>query len=117
MCGLDAVFRALADERRRIALSSLGGHETLTLPDMAEFVAERERSAPLTSIDAAVVRDVYLSLYHTHVPVLEDAGVVRYEQERDLVTRTDQYEPLLRRGAAELAEIRGSRQLDPDPND
>jgi len=112
MCSLDSVFRALADDRRRIAVSCLGGHDTLTLPDMAEFVVEREQAEPLSSIDASVVRDVYLSLYHTHVPVLENAGVARYEQERDLVIRTDQYRPMLRRAAAEFAELRTSKQLD-----
>jgi|GEM_PF-1352491 len=117
MCGLNTVFRALADERRRIAISCLGHHDTLTLPDMAEFVAERERDQPLPSIDATVVRDVYLSLYHTHVPVLEDAGVARYEQERDLVARTDQYRPMLRRAAAEIAELRTSQQLGVDLDD
>jgi DNA-binding transcriptional ArsR family regulator len=117
MCGLNSVFRALADERRRIAVSCLGGHETLTLPDMAELVAERERARPLSKIDATVVRDVYLSLYHTHVPVLEEAGVVRYEQERDLVARTDRYRPLLRRARVEIADLPAAQQQHTDPNE
>jgi len=117
MCSLDTVFRALSDERRRIAVSCLGAHESLTLPDVAEFVTERERAKPLSSIDATVVRDVYLSLYHTHVPILEEAGVVRYEQERDLVVRTDQYRPMLRRAGAEIAELRAVQHLDLEPND
>lgn len=78
------------------------------MPDMAELVAERERAERLPDIDAETVRDVYLSLYHTHVPVLENADVVRYEQERDLVVRADRYPVALRRAAEEIAHLRNS---------
>ncbi|WP_449271602.1 DUF7344 domain-containing protein [Halopiger xanaduensis] len=31
-------------------------------------------------------------LYHTHIPKLEEAGIVTYDQERDIVTLAEQVE-------------------------
>jgi len=83
---LDAMFGALSNSRRREALRCLGEYdEPLALADLADEVAVAERGGPITDIRAEVVKRVYVSLYHTHVPKLEDAGLVRYDQERDIV--------------------------------
>lgn len=89
MGGLDAVYRALVDERRRIVLSLLREHHTVPLPDLAEFVAESEFDEDVAAISGEAIRDVYMSLYHTHVPLLESADLVRYEQEDDVVVWTE----------------------------
>jgi hypothetical protein len=86
---LSRAFTVLADTRRRQAVRYLHQHRSLSLATLADGVAEREAGVPLQGIDACAVRDVYFSLYHTHVPVLESANVVRYEQERDWVTCRD----------------------------
>ena len=84
---LDTVFGLLADRRRRQFLTVLDAHgETLTLADAADEVAEREHECPLSDISAETVMQVYMSLYHSHVPKLANAGVVEYDQENDLVT-------------------------------
>lgn len=95
MSDLDDVFRALAAERRRIALSYLQNHRSLALADLAELVAEEEWGKNVTAIGDEFVRDVYLSLYHTHVPELEDAHLVQYTQDQDIVATTDRTGPLL----------------------
>ncbi|QLG27432.1 hypothetical protein HUG10_07665 [Halorarum halophilum] len=89
MCELQSVFRALADTRRRAALSCLQKHQTVFLPDLAEHVAEQERGTDVTTISEEWVRDVYFSLYHKHVPRLEEANLVQYEQSDDVVVKTD----------------------------
>ncbi|WP_136588527.1 DUF7344 domain-containing protein [Salinigranum halophilum] len=86
---LTRAFAVLADTRRRAAVRYLHRHPSLSLPTLADGVAEREANAPLRDIDPDEVREVYLSLYHTHVPALEDASVVTYDQECDWVTRRD----------------------------
>lgn len=86
---LTQAFSVLANTRRRLAVRYLDRHESLSLPTLADGVAEREADAPLQEVDEYEVRDVYLSLYHTHVPTLEDAGVVAYEQEHDWVRCRD----------------------------
>ncbi|WP_202935048.1 DUF7344 domain-containing protein [Halorussus amylolyticus] len=93
------LFDALADQRRRHALVTMLAHGDLPLPDLADEVAVAERDVPLSDIDPETVLEVYLSLYHTHVPKLADVGLATYDQERDFVALTDagsSLEPTLR---------------------
>lgn len=79
-------YEILADEDRRYALYCLEKYgETLALADLADEVARLKHDRPLPEIDPEVVKRVYLRLYHSHVPKLTDAGIVEYDQERDLV--------------------------------
>jgi len=83
---LDDVFSLLADQRRRLLLSVMRSYgEEVTLPDAAEEVAARETGHTVRNISAERVKEVYLSLYHDHLPRLVDAGLLEYDQERDLV--------------------------------
>lgn len=100
--GVDTLLETLADARRRRALRCLRRHEEVTLPDLAEEVTVREVDAPLPEVSAERVSQVYFSLYHTHVPKLEEAGFVRYSQEHDLVRCDDGLEAGLRRAREEL---------------
>lgn len=86
---LDVLFELLSNARRRCALRTLLVHGDLSLPDLADEVAVAERGRPLPEIDPDVVLDVYLSLYHTHVPKLAGAGLATYDQDGDFVTATD----------------------------
>jgi len=106
MGDLDASFRALADNRRRIVLTQLLQHNELTLADLAELVIEQERGEPVTAVSDERVRDLYLTLYHSHLPVLEESGLVRYEQELDLVAKTERTESLLRRVQETVTSLR-----------
>ena len=103
----DVVFRLLSDRRRRSAITVLRRHGTaMSLADLADEVAVREHDAPITEIPADDVKRVYMSLYHSHVPRLEDFGVIDYRQESDMVTLSDDvsaFEPYL-----ELAAESGS---------
>ena len=97
----DTVFDVLAHHRRRTALSVLIDHENpITLADLADEVAVREHDASIDEVPAEDVMQLYLSLYHAHVPKLAEEGFVRYDQERDLVElhvdddRLELYRPL-----------------------
>lgn len=88
MCEVDVLFQALSDRRRRYAVCCLQKHHTVPLADLAEFVAERERGTSVQSLSPETVRDVYFSLYHNHVPMLEEADLADYEQDSDVVGAT-----------------------------
>lgn len=91
----DDAFRLLADHRRRFAVSVLREHETpMALADLADEVSVKEFGSTITGIPAEDVKHVYMSLYHSHVPKLEDYGVVRYRQESDTVTTTPKIDGL-----------------------
>ncbi|WIV66030.1 DUF7344 domain-containing protein [Natrialbaceae archaeon AArc-T1-2] len=83
---VDTALQLLADKRRRLLLEVVRTYdEELTLPDAAEEVARRETGRPVVDLPAEHVKRVYISLYHDHLPRLVDAGLLEYEQERDLV--------------------------------
>jgi hypothetical protein len=86
---LTRLFSVLADARRRNALDHLQSNPSLSLATLADAVAVRESNAPRSDLDDQVVSDVYLTLYHVHVPMLGAAKIVEYEQERDWITRLD----------------------------
>lgn len=82
--------RFLDEARVRLTLRILHEFdEPITLADLAEEVAIRERDAPITDVSGDAVTDVYLSLYHSYVPTLAESAVVEYDQERDMVQLTD----------------------------
>jgi hypothetical protein len=85
----DGAFDALANARRRHALSVLSDHGTISLADLADEVAVRERALPLGEIPAEAVAELYMALYHRHVPRLAEEGFVDYDQETDMVRGTD----------------------------
>ncbi|WP_135534902.1 DUF7344 domain-containing protein [Halostella pelagica] len=89
----DRLFHLLADSRRRYALRCLCEHATqLTLADLADEVAVREREMPIGEIPAETVKRVYMALYHNHVPKLAEANVVEYDQETDTIALGDNTE-------------------------
>lgn len=84
---VSSTFALLSHRQRRYALGCLREYESpMALADLADEVAVRECDAPITELSGETVKRVYLSLYHTHVPKLAAAGVVRYDQQRDEVT-------------------------------
>lgn len=104
-------FRLLADRRRRAALRYLDRHESarpVSVSDVASHVIYEERhpgaAADHGSVSAADRRSVELSLRHTHLPMLADAGAVEYDPRERTVSLTDEGRTLLARSSA----IRGS---------
>ena len=95
--GLDALFDALSDRRRRevVRYLSENGSE-IALADLAAEVAAREHGIPIRETDPDEVERVYVSLYHAHVPKLANAGLVEYEPERDLVSPPERDERIER---------------------
>lgn len=92
---LDELFDALADQRRRTVLSCLGESEVpLALADVADEVASREHDGSMTDLSDEAVRQVYLSLYHAHVPKLADANLVEYDPVGDVVALAAHARPL-----------------------
>ena len=86
-------FALLGSRRRLLAVQILRERcaESLTMRELAEAVAERAHDDPT----AAERHEVHLSLYHTHVPRLEQADVVAYDREGDSVEFRPNAETLL----------------------
>ena len=69
----DVLHRILADSSRRAAIAILD-RGAIGLEDLAREVATLEATEPA---DDAIER-IELSFRHVHLPMLEDAGIVRY---------------------------------------
>jgi hypothetical protein len=86
----DEVFEVLSSSRRRLILYNLhrrGGRAVLR--DLARDTAEAESDG---DVDDDVVKRFYISLYQTHVPKLEEVGLVRYDSDAKTVSLTDRIE-------------------------
>lgn len=83
---LDAVFKLLSSQRRRHVLHCLRERDApVELSDLAEEVAARETGISPAEVSEEESRQVHMVLYHTHVPKLKDANVVRYDRDADTV--------------------------------
>ena len=88
----DRLFRLLADYRRRHLLTYLSRNEGWTpLATVADYIVTRE-----LGLRPGLVPDerkrLYLTLFHTHVPMLVEPGLVSYDRERDRVRATPEIE-------------------------
>lgn len=89
----------LSRSRRRYTLRHLKEvAEPLALADLAEDVADWEAETPKSEIPAETVKNVYMALYHTHIPKLADADFVQYDQECDVVELSEYPEELGEKG-------------------
>lgn len=85
---VDDALSLLADRRRRYALYHLRDRAattdreaTVSLQGLARRVAAVERGTDPEQVLEDEFERVYLGLQHNHVPRLEDAGVVEYDED------------------------------------
>jgi len=82
----NALFDALAHRYRRFALAALSSRdEPMALADLAVDVAKRETGDTGEWVSKERAREIEISLYHVHVPKLEDVGLVEYDRDRNTV--------------------------------
>ncbi|WP_137284983.1 DUF7344 domain-containing protein [Halorussus salinisoli] len=91
----DLVFDVLKNRRRRYALHYLRrADDTVQLSELAEQVAAWENDIAVDAISAAERKRVYTALYQSHLPKLDDAGIVEYNQNRGIVELSSAAEQL-----------------------
>ena len=82
----DVVYSLLADKRRRYTLHYLKQRrEPAPVRDVAEQVAAWENGKPIEEITSQERKRVYIALYQSHLPTLDEEGVVEYDAERGMV--------------------------------
>lgn len=86
----DLVFEILSNTRRRMVLYHLrqyGG--SATVQELANQTAALENDVPVSELTRQQRKRVYVSLYQTHLPKLEQIGIIEYDDEREEVFLTD----------------------------
>jgi hypothetical protein len=93
----DDVYHLLQNQRRRGVLRCLRDVDTtVQMGNLAEQVAAREHDTTVRELTSEQRQRVYIALYQSHLPKLDEAGVVEYEQRRGNVTPTQRVARLAR---------------------
>lgn len=81
------LFEVLQNKRRREVLKSLfeSDDNVMTIGELAEIVAAKENNVPVNSLSSDQRKRVYVPLYQTHLPKLDNVGLVNYDSNRGLV--------------------------------
>lgn len=86
----DELFQILSNNRRRYVIYYLHeAGESMSLKNLARKIAAAEAEVPESEIDADERQRVYISLYQTHLPKLEEAGIVVYDEDERMVQLTE----------------------------
>lgn len=84
------VCRALADDRRRLALQILERYdEPIALDVLAKEVVAEEQDVPTVAVSDDDVADAKIHLYHATLLKLADAGLVDWERGDERVSISD----------------------------
>ena len=86
----DELFDVLANQRRRFAVHLLKREEadSIAIGDMAEQIAAWENGIDMKEITGNERKRVYTALQQSHLPKMDDAGVVDFNKDRGIVEPT-----------------------------
>lgn len=86
----DAIYSLLSSARRRYVIQAMLNHEgEYEFSRLVRTVAVREYG---DSPDYRQRKRIYVSLRQTHLPALDDAGVVQFNSDRGNVARDENFE-------------------------
>ncbi|MFC6973977.1 hypothetical protein ACFQL1_03715 [Halomicroarcula sp. GCM10025709] len=89
------IFDVLQNERRRHTLQYLRENRgPVDLGDLASHVAAMEYDCESTDVSSAQRKRVYTTLQQTHLPRLDEAGIVEYDSDDNLISTTPQTQEL-----------------------
>ncbi|MBV0923070.1 hypothetical protein KTS45_02560 [Halomicroarcula limicola] len=95
MLELDYVYSALAHPRRRYLCYTLMEETEWSLTDLAVKIAAWENKIPEGAVTDDQRDDVYVSLYHAHVPKLVAEEVLTFDEDRERISTDENAEQVL----------------------
>jgi len=91
----EEIFDVLQNERRRNVLQYLRRHGgPVSLGDLADHVAAAEYDCPTADVTSAQRKRVYTTLQQSHLPQMDDVGIIAYDSDEGVITTTDRTEEL-----------------------
>ncbi|GAA0536409.1 hypothetical protein ABNG02_11870 [Halorubrum ejinorense] len=86
----DELYTVLANQRRRFAVHLLKRESdgALEIGEMAEQIAAWENDVEVAEITGSDRKRVYTALQQSHLPKMDDAGVVEFNKDRGIVEPT-----------------------------
>lgn len=86
------IFDVLRNQRRRFVLHYLehfDGEGPVELGELATQVAAWENDVPATAVTSTQRKRVYTTLQQSHLPKLDETGIVKFDSSRGTVRATD----------------------------
>lgn len=83
---LQPVYEALAHPRRRYLVYTLSEDTEWSLDELATKLAAWETDTPEADIATLTHQEMYVSLYHAHVPRLVELDVIEFDADTEIVT-------------------------------
>ena len=80
----DDLFEALRSARRRRVVRAVADLDTVDLGDLTEVVASEEYDCAIVDLTHQERKRVYVSLYQTHLPKLDQLGVVDVADDQEV---------------------------------
>ena len=97
--GPNRLFEVLKNQRRRHVLRYLLKHDgSVTIGTLAEHIAVIENDTTLTALTSRERKRVYIGLYQSHLPKMDDAGAVEFNKARGVIVlgpNAAQFQPYL----------------------
>jgi hypothetical protein len=87
---LDNLFNVISNGRRRYVLYYLYRNPgPVELRELTDQLAAYEAGVDVEDVEENETQSVYISLYQTHLPKMENAGLVEYDQDEKLIQLTE----------------------------
>jgi len=92
---IEPVYEALGHSRRRYLCYTLLEDTEWSLTDLATKIAAWENDVPEHAVTEDQREEVYVSLYHAHVPKLVDEGVITFDDVTETITTAEHAQQVL----------------------
>jgi len=87
----DEIFDLLSNPRRRYVINYLLREDRpVSIQELSKELAMWEFEVDADELTDQQEKRIYVALYQTHIPKLEDVGVIEYDSDASLVELTDQ---------------------------
>jgi hypothetical protein len=81
----DEIFHLLQNQRRRLVLRYITEHDAVEMRAVAEHVAAWENDTTVERLTSDARQRVYIALYQSHLPKLDESGVIEYDRNRGTI--------------------------------
>lgn len=85
----DEVFDILANRRRRFVVHLLLNEGELELGNVAERIAAWENGTTADAVNSTDRKYVYTALQQSHLPMMDEVGIIEYDKNRGTIETTD----------------------------
>jgi hypothetical protein len=106
-CTDDELYQILANRRRRYVIHHLQQHGGQTdISSLAERIAAWENGSEISELTAPERKNTYTALHQRHLPKLDEAGIVAFNDSRGVVEPTERLDDV-----TVYTEVVGKRDL------